>query len=103
MYVRQREQAPVIQRIGDIFLDAATDFRDPYPIYIGHYPLAEKRLREEMETNPEFRLFIEVAITVFIYPVLSAKIFEWLYIGMLSKTIRAPWRDSASGPTTSTE
>lgn len=60
MYVRQREQSPVIQRIGDIFLDAATEFRLAYPTYIGHHPLAEKRLREETEENSEFRLFLEV-------------------------------------------
>ncbi len=60
LYVRQREQAPVIQRIGDVFLDAATEFRYAYPRYIGHHPLAEKRLKDEMETNHDFRLFIEV-------------------------------------------
>lgn len=59
MYVRQREQAPIIQRIGDIFLDAATEFRLAYPTYIGHYPLAEKRLKDEIDNNPEFRLFLE--------------------------------------------
>ncbi|KAJ7780269.1 CNH domain-containing protein [Mycena maculata] len=59
MYVRQREQAPVIQRIGDVFLSAATEFRLAYPIYIGNHPLAEKRLKEEMDANPEFRLFLE--------------------------------------------
>jgi len=61
MYVRQREQRPVIQGVGDIFLDAATEFRLVYPIYVGHHPLAEKRMKEEMEHNPEFRLFIEVS------------------------------------------
>ncbi|KAF8892159.1 Dbl-like domain-containing protein [Infundibulicybe gibba] len=59
MYVRQREQAPIIQRIGDIFLDAATEFRLAYPIYVGHHPLAEKRMRDEVESNPAFRLFLE--------------------------------------------
>ncbi|PFH46667.1 hypothetical protein AMATHDRAFT_69289 [Amanita thiersii Skay4041] len=59
MYVRQREQAPIIQKIGDIFLEAATEFRLAYPSYIGQYPIAEKRLRDELESNPEFRLFIE--------------------------------------------
>ena len=58
--IRQREQAPIIHGIGDIFLDAATEFRLAYPIYIGHYPVAEKRMREEIENNPVFRLFIEV-------------------------------------------
>jgi hypothetical protein len=60
MYVRQREQAPVIQRIGDVFLEAATEFRLAYPIYIGHLPLAEKRLKDEIDNNAEFRLFLEV-------------------------------------------
>ncbi|KXN90684.1 Rho1 guanine nucleotide exchange factor 1 [Leucoagaricus sp. SymC.cos] len=60
LYVRQREQAPVVGEIGDIFLDAATtDFKEVYPVYIGHYPIAEKQLREELEKNPEFRLFVE--------------------------------------------
>jgi hypothetical protein len=62
MYVRQREQAPVIQRIGDVFLEAATEFRLAYPIYIGHLPLAEKRLKDEIENNAEFRLFLEVCL-----------------------------------------
>jgi hypothetical protein len=60
MYVRQREQAPIIQSVGDIFLDAATTFRSVYPNYVGRWPMAEKRLKEEMEQNPEFRLFLEV-------------------------------------------
>lgn len=58
--MRQREHAPVIQRIGDIFLDAATEFRLAYPIYVGHHPLAEKRMKEELDANPQFRLFVEV-------------------------------------------
>ena len=62
MYVRQREQAPIIQRIGDIFLDAATEFRLAYPDYISHYPIAEKRVKEEIENNHEFRLFLEVTL-----------------------------------------
>jgi hypothetical protein len=64
MYVRQREQRPVIQKVGDIFLDIATEFRIVYPIYIGHRPLAEKRLKEELVNNLEFRLFIEVSTSI---------------------------------------
>jgi hypothetical protein len=59
--VRQREQSLVIQRVGDIFLEIATEFRLVYPIYVGHLPLAEKRLKEESESNQEFRLFLENA------------------------------------------
>ena len=60
IYVRQREQAPVIQGIGDIFLEAATEFRLAYPIYVGHLPVAEKRMKDEMEKNAEFKRFLEV-------------------------------------------
>ncbi|KAH9839689.1 Dbl-like domain-containing protein [Rhodofomes roseus] len=59
--VRQREQAPIIQGVGDIFLDAATEFRLAYPIYVGHLPVAEKRVKDESEKNAEFRRFLEQA------------------------------------------
>ncbi|KAG0704634.1 hypothetical protein DFH29DRAFT_911319 [Suillus ampliporus] len=59
MYVRQREQAPIIQRIGDVFLDAAREFRFAYPTYVGHLPLAEKRFKDEIESNADLRLFLE--------------------------------------------
>jgi RHO1 GDP-GTP exchange protein 1/2 len=61
LYVRQREQAPVIQRIGDILLEAATEFRVSYARYVGRHPIADKRLKDELERSPEFRLFIEVS------------------------------------------
>ncbi|KAI0675599.1 Dbl domain-containing protein [Trametes maxima] len=59
IYVRQREQAPVIQGIGDIFLDAATEFRVVYPNYVGNLPVAEKRMKDELEKNAEFKRFLE--------------------------------------------
>lgn len=65
MYVRQREQAPVVQRIGDILLEAASEFRDSYARYVGRHPIADKRLKDELERNPDFRLFIEVSLSGF--------------------------------------
>ncbi|KAK2464009.1 hypothetical protein APHAL10511_003953 [Amanita phalloides] len=62
LYVRQREQGPVIGRVGDVFLDAATEFRTAYPTYVGHHPIAEKRVREELDRNSDFRLFIERSV-----------------------------------------
>ncbi|KAL0068394.1 Rho guanine nucleotide exchange factor [Marasmius tenuissimus] len=59
LYVRQREQSPVIQRIGDVFLDAATEFRVAYPTYVGGFMAAEKRLREEYDNNVHWKLFVE--------------------------------------------
>ena len=60
MYVRQREQGEVISKIGDIFLNAAIEFRLAYPTYMGKLPGAEKRLKEDMEANGELRVFLEV-------------------------------------------
>ena len=70
MYVRQREQGLVIHGIGDIFLDAATEFRLAYPNYMGHLPAAEKRLKDELDKNAEFRRFLEVSVQsmVFLVP-----------------------------------
>lgn len=61
MYVREREQGPVIQWIGDIFLSAAAEFRVVYPLYVGNLPTAEKRVKDEIENNHQFRLFVEVS------------------------------------------
>ncbi|KAG2336295.1 Dbl homology domain-containing protein [Suillus weaverae] len=59
MYVRQREQAPIIQRIEDVFLEAAREFRFAYPTYVGHMPLAAKCFEDEIESNTDLRLFLE--------------------------------------------
>ncbi|KAI0766140.1 Dbl domain-containing protein [Trametes elegans] len=59
IYVRQREQSPVIQGIGDIFLEAATEFRVVYPNYVGNLPVGEKRMKDELEKNAEFKRFVE--------------------------------------------
>ena len=61
MEVRQREQFPLIQRIGDVFLSAATDFRKVYTEYAGNLPVAGKRLKDELEQNQELRVFVEVS------------------------------------------
>lgn len=60
LLVRQREAGHVIDRIGDVFLGAASDFRLAYPTYLGNLPLGEQKLKEEMEGNAKFRLFLEV-------------------------------------------
>lgn len=74
MYVRQREQAPIIQKIGDVFLGAATEFRLAYPDYLGHHPIAEKRLKDEMDKNPEFKAFLEVKYCFSLIEVLKVDI-----------------------------
>ncbi|WWD17661.1 hypothetical protein CI109_102102 [Kwoniella shandongensis] len=56
--IRMREQ-PIILSVGDLFLQAATEFRNIYPEYTGRLPQAEAALTKEMDENTEFRLFIE--------------------------------------------
>ena len=60
--IRERESAqrPLILSVGDIFLQAAADFRDLYPQYTGSLPQAENVLKKELEENTEFRLYCEV-------------------------------------------
>jgi hypothetical protein len=58
--IRQREQAPIIHGIGDIFLEAASEFRYAYTIYVGHFQVAEKKMKDEIVNNPMFRLFLAV-------------------------------------------
>lgn len=41
-------------------MTAAAEFRSVYPIYVGNFPVAEKRLKDELEHNAEFRRFLEV-------------------------------------------
>ena len=82
--IRQREQAPIIHGIGDIFLEAATEFRLAYPTYIGHFHVAEKRMRDEIENNPTFRLFLEVCDIHHFSPKLTC-----LFPGMFSTVVPA--------------
>lgn len=58
--IRKREQAPIIQWIGDVFVAVAQEFRAAYPMYISHIEQAEKRLQEEIRGNERFRAFLDV-------------------------------------------
>jgi hypothetical protein len=62
--IREREstQRPLIQNVGDIFLQAAAEFRGIYPDYTGNLPHAEHVLKRELEENATFRLFSEVGL-----------------------------------------
>lgn len=75
--VRQREQSLVIQRVGDIFLQVATEFRLVYPPYVGHLPNAEKRLKDEAEGNHEFRIFLEVRALLLVFNEIYLSFYFW--------------------------
>ena len=51
LYVRQREQGPLIQYIGNIFLTAATEFRVVCPKYVGNLVRAGQRVKDELYGN----------------------------------------------------
>ncbi|KAF9517876.1 hypothetical protein BS47DRAFT_1429505 [Hydnum rufescens UP504] len=54
MFVRQREQGPFIQWLGDIFLTAAAEFRVVYPLYVGNLPLARNASRTKLKAIHNF-------------------------------------------------
>ena len=60
LHQRQRDEFPVIQTVGDIFLDAALDWGDAFVRYIVNYPLAIARVKRETAINSRFREFVEV-------------------------------------------
>lgn len=100
MYVRQREQAPVIHGIGDIFLDAATEFRLAYPSYVGHLPVAEKRVKDETERNAEFRRFVEVCVFLCVC-VCKETATKFLYFEAMCSQPRGPPSRSQTLPESS--
>ncbi|KAH8833423.1 CNH domain-containing protein [Flagelloscypha sp. PMI_526] len=59
LYVRQQEQSLASQKVGDMVLEAADEFRLIYPNYIRGHPAAERRLVEEINSNINFRLWLE--------------------------------------------
>ncbi|KAG8843206.1 hypothetical protein FRB96_004233 [Tulasnella sp. 330] len=61
LYARQKEQQPNIQIIGDILLEASKAFIRGYPSYIGHLPIAQRRLQAECDRNATFRSFVQRA------------------------------------------
>lgn len=64
---RQREQAPIIQNIGDVALGAALDWGPAYTSYYRNHPFADARVRQEKAQNPAFDNFLIVRIlTMFI-------------------------------------
>ena len=56
----QLEQHPRITSITAAIFDAALNFREAYMEYIPNYPIATYRIEEEMRSNPDFRLFVQV-------------------------------------------
>lgn len=59
LHIRQREESPIIQTIGDLFLSAALDWGQVYNAYLINYPLAISRVKREMSVNPRFKTFVE--------------------------------------------
>ncbi|KAN0061414.1 Rho guanine nucleotide exchange factor [Thecaphora frezii] len=59
LHVRQREENPIVQTIGDIFLSAALDWGQAYTMYLINYPLAISRVKREISVNPRFKAFVE--------------------------------------------
>ena len=56
---RLESGSAVTMAVGDIFLQAAVEFREIYPDYTGNLPKAEAVLKKEFDENVDFRLYCE--------------------------------------------
>jgi hypothetical protein len=52
--IHLREQGPLVQNVGDIFLEAAIEFRSLYPTYTDNLPKAETLLNKLLEEHRPF-------------------------------------------------
>ena len=59
LHVRQREESPVVQHIGDVVLAAALEWGHVYTAYVQHYPLAVDRLKRMAAANPLFAQWVD--------------------------------------------
>lgn len=91
--IRQREQGGIISTIGDGFLIAASEFRNLYPDYIGRFPRAEERWREQLANNPNFRLFVDVSVFLLIQ---SARLANFLSYRKLRELAVYEWNPNAT-------
>jgi len=57
--IRLREQSPLILTVGDIILEAATDFRSLYPEYMDNLTHADQLLTTTCEENRQFGAWLE--------------------------------------------
>lgn len=60
MHAVQRDEHPVVHSVTAAIFDAALNWREAYMEYVTHYPIAEYRIVDEMNTNPLFKAFVEV-------------------------------------------
>jgi RHO1 GDP-GTP exchange protein 1/2 len=75
LFLRQREQHPIVQSVADIILEskvlmsmslshlitrlATLRFAKEYESYIEHYPISESRHRKELGRNPRYQDFLQ--------------------------------------------
>lgn len=58
--VRQREQNPVVESIGDLVLDAALEWGQAYMDFAEAQVMGEYLVNEEKTTNSAFATFLQV-------------------------------------------
>jgi hypothetical protein len=61
LQVRQREQNPVIEQIGDLILASAVEWGDSYVTYAKNLPFGEDVIKIEKSKNEQFKDFINVS------------------------------------------
>lgn len=57
---KRQKQQPVVQRIGDIFLERVPMF-EPFVVYGAHQLFGKYEFEKEKGANPEFQKFVDVS------------------------------------------
>jgi hypothetical protein len=63
--IRQREQNPVVESIGDLVLDAALEWGQAYMDFAEAQVTGEYLVQEEKSTNSAFATFLQVCLSLF--------------------------------------
>ena len=57
---KRQKQQPVVQKIGDLFLERAPQF-DPFVAYGSHQLFGKFEFEKEKSNNPAFQRFVDVS------------------------------------------
>ena len=85
----QRDEHPVIRSVTAAIYDAVLNFREAYMEYIPNYPIAAYRIDDEMQTNIQFKQFVDVSVAD--HCLLISLPHDFLYSNARATPTRIAW------------
>ena len=85
----QRDEHPVIRSVTAAIYDAVLNFREAYMEYIPNYPIAAYRIDDEMQTNIQFKQFVDVSVLD--HCLLVSLPYDFLYSNARATPTRIAW------------